>query len=94
MDQKVVIGRIVAAFSSLIFTKDRPVISRGDYENKRLWNLMHKYFIVSTLYGTIICALFEGLPTEKFVLEKILLNISIHLLVLAIGSAIIFFLVA
>ncbi|MCW3118840.1 MAG: sugar porter family transporter [Chitinophagaceae bacterium] len=83
---------IVAALAGFIFGFDTVVISGANLPIKELWPtspLFHGFFIMSmALWGTVIGALFGGIPTEKYGRKKVLLWIGILFAISAIGSAI------
>lgn len=82
---------IVVALAGFIFGFDTVVISGANQPIKELWHttpLFHGFFIMSmALWGTVIGALFGGIPTEKFGRKKVLLWIGILFAVSAFGSA-------
>ncbi len=82
---------IVAALAGFIFGFDTVVISGANLPIKELWHtspLFHGFFIMSmALWGTVVGALFGGIPTEKYGRKKVLLWIGIFFAVSAIGSA-------
>ena len=83
---------IVAALAGFIFGFDTVVISGANLPIKELWHtspLFHGFFIMSmALWGTVVGALFGGIPTEKYGRKKVLLWIGILFAVSAIGSAV------
>jgi sugar porter (SP) family MFS transporter len=82
---------ITAALAGFIFGFDTVVISGANLPIKELWNTspwFHGFFIMSmALWGTVIGAVFGGMPTEKFGRKKVLIWIGILFTVSAIGSA-------
>jgi len=82
---------IVAALAGFIFGFDTVVISGANQPIKDLWHtskLFHGIFIMSmALWGTVIGALFGGIPAEKYGRKKVLLWVGIMFSVSALGSA-------
>lgn len=88
---KLLLWSVVAALAGFIFGFDTVVISGANLPIKELWHtspLFHGFFIMSmALWGTVIGAIFGGIPTEKFGRKKVLLWIGILFSISAIGSA-------
>jgi len=82
---------IVAALAGFIFGFDTVVISGANQPIKDLWHtsaLFHGIFIMSmALWGTVVGALFGGIPAEKYGRKKVLLWVGIMFAVSAFGSA-------
>ena len=82
---------IVAALAGFIFGFDTVVISGANQPIKDLWHtsaLFHGIFIMSmALWGTVVGALFAGIPAEKYGRKKVLLWVGILFAVSALGSA-------
>lgn len=82
---------VVAALAGLLFGFDTAVISGADKPIQELWNttpLFHGTFIMSmALWGTVIGALFGGIPCDRYGRKKTLLWIGVLYLVSALGSA-------
>ena len=82
---------LTAALAGFIFGFDTVVISGADKPIQDLWQLspwFHGFFIMSmALWGTVVGALFGGLPTQKYGRKKVLIWIGIFFTVSAIGSA-------
>ena len=82
---------IVAALAGFIFGFDTVVISGANQPIKDLWHtstLFHGIFIMSmALWGTVVGALFGGIPADKYGRKKVLLWIGIMFAVSAFGSA-------
>lgn len=82
---------IVAALAGFIFGFDTVVISGANQPIKDLWHtsaLFHGIFIMSmALWGTVVGALFGGMPAEKYGRKKVLLWVGILFALSAFGSA-------
>ena len=82
---------LTAALAGFIFGFDTVVISGADKPIQELWHLspwQHGFFIMSmALWGTVVGALFGGIPTQKFGRKKVLIWIGILFTVSAVGSA-------
>ncbi|MES1223249.1 MAG: sugar porter family MFS transporter [Bacteroidota bacterium] len=90
-NNKIFVSSIVAALAGFIFGFDTVVISGANLPIKELWHtspLFHGFFIMSmALWGTVVGALFGGIPTEKFGRKKVLFWIGLLFAVSAFGSA-------
>ena len=82
---------IVAALAGFIFGFDTVVISGANQPIKDLWHtstLFHGVFIMSmALWGTVVGALFGGIPSQKYGRKKVLFWIGIFFTISAFGSA-------
>jgi sugar porter (SP) family MFS transporter len=82
---------LIAALAGFIFGFDTVVISGANLPIKELWHTspwFHGFFIMSmALWGTVVGAIFGGLPTQKYGRKKVLLWIGIFFSVSALGSA-------
>ncbi|OQP38925.1 MFS transporter [Niastella yeongjuensis] len=82
---------MIAALAGFIFGFDTVVISGANLPIKELWHTspwFHGFFIMSmALWGTVVGALFGGLPTQKYGRKKVLLWVGILFSVSALGSA-------
>jgi len=82
---------MVAAMAGFLFGFDTVVISGANLPIKNLWDTtpwFHGFFIMSmALWGTVIGALFGGIPTEKYGRRKVLFWIGVLYTLSAIGSA-------
>ncbi len=88
---KLLTWSLVAALAGFIFGFDTVVISGANQPIKDLWHtspLFHGFFIMSmALWGTVLGAIFGGIPTEIYGRKKVLLWIGILFAVSAFGSA-------
>jgi sugar porter (SP) family MFS transporter len=83
---------LTAALAGLIFGFDTVVISGANLPIKELWHTspwFHGFFIMSmALWGTVVGAIFGGVPTQKYGRKKVLVWIGILFSLSAIGTAI------
>ena len=88
----VFIWATTVALAGFLFGFDTAVISGADQPIQKLWNhgdLFHGIFIMSmALWGTVIGALFGGIPCDRLGRKKTLFWIGLLYLVSAIGSAV------
>lgn len=90
MNRKLLLWSIVVALGGFLFGFDTAVISGAEQDIKRIWELsdvLHGVAIAIALYGTVIGALFGGIPATKYGRKKTLLWIGIFYLISAVGSA-------
>lgn len=89
--QYIYLNSIVAATAGFLFGFDTVVISGANLPIKTLWDTspwFHGLFIMSmALWGTVLGALFGGIPTEKYGRKKVLFWIGVLYAVSALGSA-------
>ncbi len=82
---------LTAALAGFIFGFDTVVISGANLPIKELWHTspwFHGFFIMSmALWGTVIGAVFGGLPTDKYGRKNVLISIGILFTISSIGSA-------
>jgi sugar porter (SP) family MFS transporter len=82
---------LTAALAGFIFGFDTVVISGANLPIKELWHTspwFHGFFIMSmALWGTVIGAIFGGMPTQKYGRKKVLVWIGILFSLSAIGTA-------
>jgi len=82
---------LVAALAGFLFGFDTVVISGADQSLQKLWNssdLFHGTVVIAmALWGTVIGAIFGGIPNDLLGRKKTLLWIGIFYSVSAIGSA-------
>lgn len=82
---------ITAALAGFIFGFDTVVISGANLPIKELWHTspwFHGFFIMSmALWGTVVGAIFGGIPTQKWGRKKVLIWIGILFSLSAAGTA-------
>ena len=82
---------LTAALAGFIFGFDTVVISGANLPIKELWHtspLFHGFFIMSmALWGTVIGAVFGGIPTQKYGRKKVLVWIGVLFSLSALGTA-------
>lgn len=89
--RSILLSAIVASLAGFLFGFDTIVISGADRPIQELWetsDLFHGTFIMSmALWGTVIGALFGGIPCDKLGRKKTLFGIGVLYLLSALGSA-------
>ena len=82
---------LVAALAGFLFGFDTVVISGADKKLQTLWDSSDRFhgFVVMTmaLWGTVVGAIFGGIPTQRFGRKQTLLWIGIFYTISALGSA-------
>lgn len=81
---------VTAALGGFLFGFDTAVISGAERDIQELWKLSdwsHGLAVAMALYGTVIGALFGGIPADKYGRKASLLWIGVFYLVSAMGSA-------
>ena len=90
-NRKIVYWSLTVALAGFLFGFDTVVISGADLSLQDLWDrgeVFHGFVVMaSALWGTVIGALFGGLPTDKLGRKRTLFWIGIFYLVSALGSA-------
>lgn len=82
---------IVAALGGFLFGFDTAVISGAERYIQQVWNLSdwsHGLAVAIALYGTVIGALFGGIPADKYGRKISLIWIGVLYFVSALGSAV------
>ncbi|MBD0851172.1 sugar porter family MFS transporter [Maribacter arenosus] len=89
--KKIWVWSITAALAGFLFGFDTVVISGADKKLQALWessDVFHGVVVVGmALWGTVVGALFGGIPTNKIGRKKTLIWIGIFYTVSALGSA-------
>lgn len=91
MNKRVIFWSITVALGGFLFGFDTAVISGAEQSIQRLWGLsdgLHGLAVAIALYGTVLGALFGGLPADRFGRKKTLFGVGLLYLVSALGSAI------
>ena len=90
-NNKILFWSITVALAGFLFGFDTVVISGANQPIKELWNTspwFHGMFIMSmALWGTVIGAIFGGIPCDRYGRKKTLFWIGVLYLVSALGSA-------
>jgi SP family arabinose:H+ symporter-like MFS transporter len=89
--KKIFLWSITAALAGFLFGFDTVVISGADKKLQALWHtsdVFHGSVVMAmALWGTVIGAIFGGIPTNKIGRKKTLIGIGILFLISAVGSA-------
>ena len=89
--KKIFVWALIASLAGFLFGFDTVVISGADKKLQEIWNssdAFHGTVVMGmALWGTVIGALFGGIPTNVLGRKKTLLWIGILFMVSAIGSA-------
>lgn len=89
--KKILLWSVTAALAGFLFGFDTVVISGADKKLQALWHtsdVFHGSVVMAmALWGTVIGAIFGGIPTNKIGRKKTLIWIGVLFLVSAIGSA-------
>ncbi len=91
MKNKILLWSITASLAGFLFGYDTVVISGADKKLQELWNssdAFHGSIVMGmALWGTVIGAIFGGIPTNKLGRKKTLLLIGVLFTASAVGSA-------
>ena len=91
MKNKILLWSITASLAGFLFGYDTVVISGADKKLQELWNssdAFHGSIVMGmALWGTVIGAIFGGIPTNKLGHKKTLILIGLLFTASAIGSA-------
>ncbi len=88
-NRKLLFYSLSVALGGFLFGFDTAVISGAEESIQNLWNLsdvLHGFTVAIALYGTVIGALFGGIPSDMFGRKKTLFWIGIAYFISAIGS--------
>ena len=81
---------MIAALAGFLFGFDTAVISGAEQAVQRVWNMsagLHGLAISSALWGTVVGAIFGGIPSDRYGRKPTLIVIGVLYAVSAIGSA-------
>lgn len=88
---KVLVWSITAALAGFLFGFDTVVISGADQKLQALWNSSEGFHglvvMASALWGTVLGAVFGGIPTNRLGRKKTLIWIGVFYFISALGSA-------
>jgi MFS family permease len=90
MNKKIILWSVVVALGGFLFGFDTAVISGAELSIQQFWQLNvfeHGLTVSIALIGTVIGALFGGIPSENIGRKKTLFWIAILYFVSALGSA-------
>ncbi len=91
MSNKIIIWSITAALAGFLFGFDVVVISGADKKLQALWQSSDAFHggvvMAMALWGTVVGALFGGIPTNKYGRKNTLLIIGLLFTISAVGSA-------
>ncbi len=91
MKNKILLWSVTAALAGFLFGFDTVVISGADKKLQELWHtsdVFHGSVVMAmALWGTVIGAIFGGIPTNKFGRRNTLITIGVLFFISAIGSA-------
>jgi MFS transporter, sugar porter (SP) family len=89
--KKIWLWSVVAALAGFLFGFDTVVISGADRTLQKIWDssdMFHGVVVMSmALWGTVLGAIFGGIPTGKWGRKKTLMFIGVLYTISAIGSA-------
>lgn len=90
-NNKIIFWSLTVALAGFLFGFDTIVINGAEETLQKLWNrgdLFHGFVVTgSALWGTVIGAIFGGIPTDKLGRKKTLFWIGVLYFISAIGSA-------
>lgn len=91
MNSKLVLWSITVGLGGFLFGLDTAVISGAEQDIQALWQLdswSHGLAIAMALYGTVIGAMFGGVPADRYGRKKTLMAIGLLFFFSALGTAV------
>ena len=92
-NNRVIVWSVTVALGGFLFGFDTAVISGAEQDIQRVWSLdslQHGLTVSIALIGTVIGALFGGIPSDLLGRKKTLFWIAVLYLISAVGSALAF----
>jgi MFS transporter, SP family, arabinose:H+ symporter len=89
--QRLIFWSITAALAGFLFGFDTIVISGAERQIQNLWKLsgtLHGWAVGAALWGTVVGAVFGGIPTARFGRKKTLIWVGVLYFVSAVGSGV------
>ena len=89
--QRLIFWSITAAMAGFLFGFDTIVISGAEQQFRKVWELggfAHGLTMSMALWGTVIGAIFGGIPTAKYGRKKTLIWVGVLYFISAVGSGI------
>ncbi|WKK66979.1 sugar porter family MFS transporter [Lutimonas zeaxanthinifaciens] len=90
---KIVIWSVIVAMAGFLFGFDTVVISGADQQLQQLWqssDVFHGSVVMAmALWGTVLGAMFGGIPTNRLGRKKTLIWIGVFYTISALGSALV-----
>jgi sugar porter (SP) family MFS transporter len=90
---RVIFWSVTVALGGFLFGFDTAVISGAEQDIQKIWSLdslQHGLTVSIALIGTVIGALFGGIPSDRLGRKKTLFWIAVFYLISAVGSALAF----
>lgn len=91
--KKIFVWSIIAALAGFLFGFDTVVISGADKQLQELWGTSDAFHgsvvMAMALWGTVVGAIFGGIPTNKYGRKNSLLIIGVLYFISALGSALV-----
>src|ERR1700749_3502169 len=92
IQRKVIVWSVIVALGGFIFGFDTVVISGGEQDIQKYWQLgtfAHGLTTSIAIIGTMLGALFGSIPADRIGRKKSLIIIAVMFLVSAVGTALV-----